>query len=212
MTPLCPDGKTMFNECRHIMPSGAKCKSPALKNQSFCYFHARLRPAASTRPVGQPPLDLPPLEDPQGIQIALSQVLAALRSPYFDNKRAGLYLYGLQIATQLAGRASVPPTSDLVRSLSSDAENGETLAPETSQCDPGADCDSCATRDECVLPLRIAYVAARQFYTEALKKLREREQREIEGGQEISFAQKWASELEWQSHPDPHGDEGDEKD
>ena len=201
----------MFNECRHIMPSGAKCKSPALKNQPCCYFHSRLRSRASNQSFREPSLDLPPLEDPQGIQIALSQVLSALRSPWFDSRRAGLYLYGLQIATQVAARASVPPTSDLVRSLSDDADNGETLAPETSQCDPGPECDSCSTREECVLPARIAYVAARQFYTEALKKLRKREQSEIEGVRPFSQALAWASEPEWQGPRCPERDEEDER-
>ena len=198
----------MYANCRHIMSSGARCKSPALTDKPFCYYHWRLRSATSTKAPAGTSLDLPSLEDPQGIQIALTQILGALGSPSFDKKQAGLYLYGLQIATQLAARASVPPTSDLVRSLSSD-DSGEILAPETSQCEPGPECDSCATRDECVLPARIAYVAARQFYAEALKKLREREQRETDAVPEFSQALAWASEPEWQGPPCPDEDEED---
>jgi hypothetical protein len=198
----------MFNECRHIKTSGAKCKAPALRERAFCFFHWRLRTTGSKRGRPRKSLRIPSIEDPQGIQIALTQVLGALGSPSFDKKDAGRYLYGLQIASQLAARASVPPTSDLVRSLSND-DNGEILAPETTQCDPGAECDSCATRDQCVLPARIAYLTARHLNTQALKDLREREQRETAAVQPFSQALAWASEPEWQGPPAPDEDEED---
>ena len=196
----------MFNECRHIMPSGARCKSPALKDQCFCYYHWRLRSAGSTKRRATKCLSLPSLEDPRGIQIALMQILGALGSRPLDNKRAGLYLYGLQLATQLAARASAP--RDVVRSLSSDAESGEILAPETVQCEPGAECDSCVTRDECVLPARVAYVAARQFYAQALKDLREREQRKIEAVKRSpleTLIDEWQNESPWEDTSCPQG-------
>ncbi|MGA9583676.1 MAG: hypothetical protein WBQ95_00030, partial [Terracidiphilus sp.] len=66
----------MYHECRHIMPSGKKCHSPALQNQVYCYYHKNLhrynRPAASDN------LTLFEVEDNRGIQIALTQVLTAL--------------------------------------------------------------------------------------------------------------------------------------
>jgi hypothetical protein len=43
----------MFIECRHRMPNGCKCHSPALCGKPFCYHHARLHfrnsPLASQR-------------------------------------------------------------------------------------------------------------------------------------------------------------------
>jgi hypothetical protein len=33
----------MYMACRHIEPNGPRCKSPALRGGSFCYFHARSR-------------------------------------------------------------------------------------------------------------------------------------------------------------------------
>lgn len=194
----------MFNECRHVMPSGARCKAPALKHRSFCYFHWRLRSAGSTKRSAKKPLRLPSLEDPHGIQIALMQILGALGSPSLDSKRAGLYLYGLQIATQLTARVSAP--RDVVRSLSYDAQSGEILAPETVQCEPGTECDACATRDECVLPARVAHVAARQFYAQAMKDLRHREQREFEAVKESPLAaliDRLKNEPEWEDPPAP---------
>jgi hypothetical protein len=132
------------------------------------------------------------------------QILGALGSPSLDSKRAGLYLYGLQIATQLAARASAP--QDVVRSLSNDAHSGEILAPETVQCEPGAECDACATRDDCVLPARVAHVAARQFYAQALKDLRDREQREFERGKGSPLSaliDQWTNEPEWEDPSAP---------
>lgn len=32
-----------FDFCRHIKTNGKVCRSPALANQSFCYFHRKLR-------------------------------------------------------------------------------------------------------------------------------------------------------------------------
>lgn len=188
----------MFNECRHIMPSGAKCKSPALRGQSFCYYHARLHNIALTKGPAQESLRLPSLEDPQGIQTALMQVLGALGSPSLDNKRAGLYLYGMQIAAQLANRASVPEPRDVVRSFSGEAGSDDVLAPEAVRCEPGTECDSCATRDDCLLPDRVAYLEARQIRALALRNL-QKQQREIERLKGFfSQAEAWANEPEWQ--------------
>ena len=32
----------MHSECRHIMPSGKKCRGAALRGTPYCYFHNRL--------------------------------------------------------------------------------------------------------------------------------------------------------------------------
>ncbi|MGC1421591.1 MAG: hypothetical protein WA815_04530 [Terracidiphilus sp.] len=97
----------MYNECRHIMPSGKKCHSPALRDKPFCYYHTNLhRLGDPSSPEAKQ--HLLPIEDTSGIQIALTQVLGALNSPHMDTRRAGLLLYGLQIATQLASRVAAP--------------------------------------------------------------------------------------------------------
>ncbi len=44
-------------------------------------------------------LDLPPVEDAASIQLALIDVLQALAANQLDPKRAGLLLYGLQVAS-----------------------------------------------------------------------------------------------------------------
>jgi hypothetical protein len=55
-------------------------------------------------PVNSPPLDLPPVEDTASIQLALIDVLQALAANQLDTKRAGLLLYGLQVASSNAAK------------------------------------------------------------------------------------------------------------
>jgi len=98
----------MYNECRHIFTSGKKCQSPALRDQNFCYFHQNTR--KRTAPANQPhqpytaPQDtahhLPPLEDADAIQLALSDVVLALATNRIDPRRAQILIYGLQVASQ----------------------------------------------------------------------------------------------------------------
>lgn len=135
----------MYNECRHIMPSGKKCHSPALKNQAYCYYHNDLR--RHSRPPASDNLLLHSIEDNHGIQIALTQVLTALNSPYMDTRRARLMLYGLQLAMQVANRISDVKPSEAVRTC--DETDGAVLAPEKSVCEPPRDCRDCPRQETC---------------------------------------------------------------
>lgn len=73
------------------------------------------------------PLDLPPVEDAASIQLALIDILQALAGNQLDPKRAGLLLYGLQVAS--ANIKSVRIPTDAVRSVSHTAD-GTPLAPQ----------------------------------------------------------------------------------
>ena len=98
-------------QCKHVKSNGEFCGSPALRGRSYCYFHLthigrRLRAARSqARAQAQSaenavvPLDLPPFEDANSIQISLMQVVDALLHNRIDTKRAGLVLYALQTAS-----------------------------------------------------------------------------------------------------------------
>jgi hypothetical protein len=135
----------MYNECRHIMPSGKKCHSPALKSQAYCYYHNHLRRYSG--PPSSEHVNLHAIEDNHGIQIALTQVLTALNSPYMDTRRAGLMLYGLQLAIQLANRISDVKPSEAVRTC--EETDGAVLAPEESVCEPPHDCRDCPRQETC---------------------------------------------------------------
>lgn len=135
----------MFKECRHIMPSGRRCHAAALRDKPYCYFHLGLHLARQVA-TGKAP-EMPPIEDTQGIQLALTQVIGALNSPFMDTRRAGLLLYGLQIAAQLAHRSAKSDTSKCERNPSE--KDGNFLAPEKDACDRPHDCLTCRHTDYC---------------------------------------------------------------
>lgn len=93
----------MVPECRHIKTSGGKCGSPALRDKPYCYFHTRLRERAARPPSPYLAIDLPTtLEDRGSIQLALSEIVCAIADNRLDNRRAGMLLYALQIASSNA--------------------------------------------------------------------------------------------------------------
>jgi hypothetical protein len=87
------------------------------------------------------PLELPPLEDTVSIQLALIDVLQALAANQLDAKRAGLLLYGLQVASANAAKMHMP--RDGVRSITY-TEEGTPLAPQ----DYGYDIEDYDDEDE----------------------------------------------------------------
>jgi hypothetical protein len=122
----------MFTECRHILPRGTKCKSPALRGRVYCYFHDRLRRFEQDgQRLTEEPLCLPPLEDAHGIQTALTQILACLGSGRLDSRKVGLYLYGMQLATQLLAQVPLSFPEEMVRALTCDADGGAIAEEET---------------------------------------------------------------------------------
>jgi hypothetical protein len=138
----------MYNECRHIFISGRKCQSPALKDQSFCYFHSntRKRPSPANQPYDpytdpkEVVLDLPQLEEADAIQLALSDVILALAANRIDARRARILIYGLQVASQnnrhraaIATKEETP--SQTVRETHRH-EDGTQIGPEQQSPDP----------------------------------------------------------------------------
>ena len=97
-------------QCRHIFADGRRCGSPALRSPGgsseaslpFCYFHHNSRRPiqdAPTRRRRQSRFTLPNPEDRSAIQQGLAQVLQRIASNEIDPRRAGLLLYGFQIAS-----------------------------------------------------------------------------------------------------------------
>jgi hypothetical protein len=72
-------------------------------------------------------LSLPPIEDSASVQLALVEVLEALAANQIDTKRAGLLLYGLQVAAANAKHVHLRSTS--IQSVSYTAD-GIPLAPQ----------------------------------------------------------------------------------
>lgn len=145
----------MYAECRHILPQGAKCKSPALKGAYYCFFHAKLHTYThDARPKKQ--LLIPPLHDASGIQLALSQILGSLGTSRISRADARILLYGLQIALQTFApdvpRTAPARTPSPARRALNPALAGKKTAPKglTTPCPAFADGAStvCAKRRE----------------------------------------------------------------
>jgi hypothetical protein len=81
------------------------------------------------KPAGPLVLDLPPLEDRESIQIALSMVVTAMAQDRIDPKRAGLMVYALQIASSNARNLVQPSRGDSVTETVLD-EDGRQIAPD----------------------------------------------------------------------------------
>jgi hypothetical protein len=76
--------------CKHTRLNGQPCHAPARRGRLYCHFHE----AAARKDYA-----LPLLEDPTSVQLAIMQVLRALKDNEIDLRRAAIMLYGLQIAT-----------------------------------------------------------------------------------------------------------------
>ena len=138
----------MYFECRHIKSNGSRCKSPSLNGMPYCYFHNRLHRSRSAPSPTDGSIDLPMLEDRSSIQVALSQILGALGSSRPDTRCAGLFLYGLQIASQNVERHGDILPCDAVESTTQ-TEDGEELAPEHRVCGSNDRCFDCPERQTC---------------------------------------------------------------
>ena len=93
--------------CEHIFVNGSCCEALALRNSRYCYWHLTARDRQQRRhQIGGPisadantGVALPLLEDANSIQIAVEELMHGILDRRIDNRRAGLLLYALQIAT-----------------------------------------------------------------------------------------------------------------
>jgi len=89
--------------CTHIKVNGVPCGSPALHGEVFCYFHQRMIRGVRTPTKSRlHPIAL--IENEEGIQAALMEVINALVRNTIDFRRAQLILRALQIAVKNSPR------------------------------------------------------------------------------------------------------------
>ena len=89
-------------QCRHIFTDGRRCGSPCLRGEDLCYYHHTTRRSVAdshTRRTRRSTFELPLPEDRSAIQHSIGQVLQRIAANDIDPRRAGLLLYGLQIAS-----------------------------------------------------------------------------------------------------------------
>jgi hypothetical protein len=150
-------------QCRHIFTGGHRCGSPCLRHEEFCYYHHTTR-----RPVENPrrrrsrqaQFDLPLPEDRSAIQSSIGEVLRRIASNEIDAKRAGLLLYGLQIASINLPRATQPTRATGHSSYNSRSRySGRTLRDEE-------DIPETALVEEIVIDPKLGTVAPRAEFVE----------------------------------------------
>jgi hypothetical protein len=148
-------------KCRHIFLDGRRCGSPSLRREEFCYYHHTTRGAAADlrdRRARMCEFELPPLEDRSSVLAAIAEVLQRIAACAIDNKRAGLLLYGLQIASlnlpqpvdaehdakPIEEVIADPRFGDLapIAEITEPAESAPVQAPQTN---PGAPCPASGT-------------------------------------------------------------------
>jgi len=118
--------------CRHIMPNGLLCKSPALRDRSYCYFHQNLHVtlrASREKKKEDSTIQFASIEDAAGIQIALTQVVDALAASRIDRRQGGTLIYGLHLASSLARQRAAFDYSQTVRNICHDSD-GSLIAAE----------------------------------------------------------------------------------
>ncbi len=91
-------------QCRHIFTDGHRCGSICLRSEEFCYYHHTTRKPAQnprTRRGRRSTFDLPVTDpnDRTALQSTIVEVLRRIAANDIDPRRAGLLLYGLQIAS-----------------------------------------------------------------------------------------------------------------
>src|SRR5271156_1674789 len=127
-------------QCRHIFTDGRRCASPSLRQENFCYFHHTTRKPITpetqkerrrtTARLNEFHIPLP--EDRSAIQASIGIILQKIASNDLDPRRAGLLLYGLQIASLNLPKQAPheDEEEEQVQEFTTDPQLG-TLAPQT---------------------------------------------------------------------------------
>jgi hypothetical protein len=104
---------SQYKECRHIMPSGLHCQSPALRGGDFCYFHGRApRPARPAR-ILESNIEMPLVNSARQAVGALNRIIQALAANRISSRRASILLHRVQMAS---GSSCPAPSNPMPRS------------------------------------------------------------------------------------------------
>ena len=99
--------------CQHIKVNGTQCGSPALRNETYCYFHMRWALKSMEIDEGRQrerwnvTLALP--EDADSIQMGLGEVIRLILTNRINHKTAALLVYTLQTASGNLRYTSLQP-------------------------------------------------------------------------------------------------------
>jgi hypothetical protein len=93
-----------MRHCEYIKPNGEFCGSPALRGRDYCHWHLtfvarRLRAEKQEATADRTPLELPPFEDANSIQLSIMMVVDAILHDRIGPKKGNQLLYALQLAS-----------------------------------------------------------------------------------------------------------------
>jgi hypothetical protein len=93
--------------CNHEFQGGRRCGSPALHDETFCYYHHPTRKPVRTtqsdrdarraRRKARQAFAFDAPTNPRELQLALSEIMQRLAANQLDNRRAGQLLFALEI-------------------------------------------------------------------------------------------------------------------
>jgi hypothetical protein len=124
--------RTKKKNCNHVLTNGEVCNAIPMRDSNFCYWHhkARARRRRHERiggPIaieGNSGLELPFLEDANAVQITIQEIMQAILDRRIDNKRAGLLLYSLQLASSnIRNLDPLPSDNARIARIGSDDED-----------------------------------------------------------------------------------------
>jgi hypothetical protein len=151
--------RTKKKQCNHILTNGQVCNAIPMRDSNFCYWHhkARARRRRYER-IGGPismeansGLELPLLEDANAIQVAIQEIMQAILDRRIDNKRAGLLLYSLQLASSNIRNLTPLPKDDRpqIDKIGSDDEDifNDCIGSDERDQECHDDCRDCAEPD-----------------------------------------------------------------
>jgi len=89
--------------CAHIKACGERCRAPKMRGRRFCNMHLAMQAARPQK------LDLPPLDDPNGVQLAIMRGAQGLVDGTLEQKQVGMLGYYLQLASNNVSRVNFEP-------------------------------------------------------------------------------------------------------
>ena len=118
----------MLYQCTHILPSGQKCKAPAVSGSSLCRHHSPRKHLSETTP-----FVLPEFDDRRSLLHAVTEVLHAASLRRIKRSEAGTFLFGLQLVSRLMGDGVEPVVAPVHHVNRSEPESPCDLAPDPLQ-------------------------------------------------------------------------------
>lgn len=85
-----------FKTCRHLMPNGRTCKSPAMRGSAYCYYHGPQKQATRAGRPTESEIEIQDISEPSDIPLVGNQILQAMAAKRISSSRGAVMLQTLQ--------------------------------------------------------------------------------------------------------------------